>query len=61
MPESARRADSEGDAMRPRRLPDFGDHMHPSHQTRLLLMMTMVSLFLVAQLMSQSGALAALP
>jgi hypothetical protein len=47
--------------MRPRSVPEFGDHMNPSHQTRLLLMMTMVSLFLVAQLMSQSGALAALP
>jgi hypothetical protein len=35
--------------------------MEPSHQTRIFLMMALVSLLFIAQLTSQVGAFAALP
>ena len=41
-------------------LPELGDRMDPS-QTRLFLVMALVSLLFVAQLTSQVGAFAALP
>jgi hypothetical protein len=47
-------------ALRPRRVPEPGDAMDPT-QTKLFLIMTLVSLLFAAQLATQTGAFAALP
>jgi hypothetical protein len=47
-------------ALRPRRVPEPGDAMDPT-QTKLYLMMAIVSLLFAAQLATQTGAFAALP
>jgi hypothetical protein len=54
-------ADPRSDARCGRADPDSEIAMEPSHQTRIFLMMALVSLLFIAQLTSQAGAFAALP
>jgi hypothetical protein len=60
MGRAARRADSIAEAFAPRLDLEDGGHMDPV-QTKFLFLMTLTCLLFAAQLMTQTGAFAALP